>query len=132
MKDTPDLLYLQENYTKVVHALNIGYTKKHQMEVKLLDIPTRTMAYRMVKIDFNDLPEADSIKVYQRYRNVRLTWYQSTMSLIFFVATVVNAAFYLQKLKSSERHNLSEVKRFIAFGLIALIMFNLPYKLNLH
>jgi len=55
--------------------------------------------------------------------------YQASLSLIFFVANLVNSAFFFFKLTRVPQREIGTIKLLISRGLILMMLFNLPYKL---
>lgn len=100
-------------------------------EIDLFDVPTRVKPYRFIKIEFDDLPPETELSVIQKYRNVRLTWYCSTMSLFLFIATIITAGFYLRKITKQD-FRLAEVHYLTSVGLCLQLLFNTPYKIAYH
>ena len=110
-----------------------GITLTMASEVKMADLPTIDNQYRMISIVFTSYPDQDSgviaIVAHQRYRNLRLTRYETTLSIFFFIAAAINAFFCLKKVWAES--DVGEVKRIVAAGSLLLILFNVPYKYSL-
>jgi hypothetical protein len=70
------------------------------------------------------------VSLIQKFRNVRLTMYSSVISLFLFTATIINAIFYAKKLIAIKE--IAEIHYFIGVGFGLMVLFNLPYKINLY
>lgn len=76
------------------------------------------------------LNKTTQVSLHFRYRNVSMGMYHAIMSLFLLFGTIITSIFYIRKLREDPKPG--EVQKFIAGGLILLMMYNLPIKLFGH
>ena len=94
--------------------------------------------FSMIKVEFSELEDesllnaasvAEYVGVEFKSKNGELKMYQATLTIVFFIANLINLASYWYKLAQTPKSEIGIVQKIILICLALAVLFNLPYKL---